>query len=260
MAGETRKTRERHTTRTCALLTALAVGVTSVTVPVSPAFAEETSAAAEHTTAGSSQSQDPLLGWMIDTANQLTEMLTGMAVRLGLPQDVQDTIRRVIIDVVAVATGWRAVDSILNTLNRQQSLDSPADVVLQHERVLVNKVSEERVRQGLAPVEWDDTVATSALSWANHLSDSTKDAPDVQLTHDTGSYYYNHAGELLFGGRGSWVDADRAFTDWMISPGHRAALMHPQHRYAGAAIVQRYGKTYIVLRLSPIPGAQAGAA
>lgn len=236
------------------LLSAATAGaVLSTALVVAPCPPEATAAPAAPSTAAGS-SQDPLTTWMEQTATQLSTLLVGFAARVGAPQQVQDMIRRVIVDLVAVATGWQAVDGIVNIMDRQRGLDSRADIVLQNERVLFNKINAERLHRGLPALQWDDDVAASSVAWADHLVASTPGAQAPALVHETGSYYFNHAGELLFGGQGSWVDANRAFAEWMKSPGHEAALMYEPHRFAGVGIVQRGGKTVIVVRLADKPG------
>lgn len=228
------------------------LSTTLVVVPgMSTASAREKNASAP--AAGSSQ--DPLVSWMENTATQLTTLLVDFAARVGAPQQVQDAIRRVIVDLVAVATGWQAVEGMFTIIDRQRGLDSRADIVIRNERVLFNKINAEREHRGLPAVQWDDDVATGALNWADRLVQQSPKGQSPALVHEVDSYYYNYAGELLFGGQGSWVDADRAFSEWMDSPGHRAALLHEPHRYAGVGIVHRGGKTVIVVRLSDVPGA-----
>jgi uncharacterized protein YkwD len=103
------------------------------------------------------------------------------------------------------------------------------------ERALVRTVSQIRAAHGLAPVRRSRSLARSAGRYSRW-----------QLRHD----YFGHQPRIRMSGRfgvggevlrwvPSWrIKLRRTVRLWMRSPSHRAALLHPGMRRAGAGIVR----------------------
>jgi len=103
------------------------------------------------------------------------------------------------------------------------------------ERALVRAVSQVRVAHGLAPVRGARTLARSAGRYSRW-----------QLRHD----YFGHQPRIRMSSRfgvggevlrwvPSWrIKPRRTLRLWMRSPSHRAALLHPDMRRAGAGIAR----------------------
>jgi len=132
-----------------------------------------------------------------------------------------------------------------------RALGGPTDVELE----IAQRISEIRVEHGLSPVQVDETLMMAARFYAQTMSQWG------QLGHNVGPYATDPAA-----GHGASVNIARAFGGdlgmwlggnagsgpsslivqmWMISEGHRAYILSPEHQIVGVGIYN--GFTYLFL-------------
>jgi uncharacterized protein YkwD len=102
---------------------------------------------------------------------------------------------------------------------------------------IVQLVSEVRVQHGLSPVQMDETLMLAARFYAQTM------AQWGRLGHNVGPYGSSanvaaaFGANLRWGGNGASTFAgspQHVVERWMNSPGHRAYILSPEHRYVGA--------------------------
>ena len=94
--------RHGHTRGTRVVSAATAATLLSTTLVVVPGMSTASAQEQNASAPAAGSSQDPLVSWMENTATQLTTLLVDFAARVGAPQQVQDAIRRVIVDLLSL--------------------------------------------------------------------------------------------------------------------------------------------------------------
>jgi hypothetical protein len=115
-------------------------------------------------------------------------------------------------------------------------------------RRLFDLANQERVRIGLAPLKWDNALASAAQRHAERM------AANVSLSHQypgepdlaerfgaEGARFSAVAENVAFSGT-----ADSIHDQWMHSAGHRANILDPNMTELGVAVVRMNGRAYAV--------------
>jgi uncharacterized protein YkwD len=113
---------------------------------------------------------------------------------------------------------------------------------------LVNRINQERLARGLAPLMLDPVLQQYSQAWANHL------AATGQFTHqnlmnilNASGGRFGQAGENLFAGSGPGaVDAGTAHDALMRSDPHRSNILLPEERYIGVGVTCLNGRMVVV--------------
>jgi uncharacterized protein YkwD len=104
---------------------------------------------------------------------------------------------------------------------------------------LMSKVNGVRKAHRLAPLRVSPALARSSAGYAGRLmqADRFGHASRIRASHR-----FSRLGEVLAFNRGWTSSASAVVRGWLRSPSHRAALLSPSFRYAGAGVVQgRFG-------------------
>jgi uncharacterized protein YkwD len=110
--------------------------------------------------------------------------------------------------------------------------------------------NEQRRRQGLAPLAWDESLAAAARAHSSDMlqrrffSHVTPEGRSLQGRLAPG---YVRAGENIWSGSGhnypdSWGLARAIVDAWLASPGHRANMLDPHYSHLGVGIAGRGGE------------------
>jgi hypothetical protein len=98
---------------------------------------------------------------------------------------------------------------------------------------IYERVNDERLRRGLAPLTWHDGLADIAGRWSEQMlvSGFEHSTPDFRAHPE-----FPGSGENIAMGQ---VDAAELHVGWMESDGHRANILHPDFTDIGIGIVCR---------------------
>ena len=102
----------------------------------------------------------------------------------------------------------------------------------------------QRQAAGIAPLEWDESLANSTNIRAAELPFLfSHTRPDGSRCFTAFPAHYTAGENILMGNSGSSKTAAGAITGWMNSPGHRANILNPAFT-RGAISVYQVGGTY----------------
>jgi len=109
------------------------------------------------------------------------------------------------------------------------SADEGMDIALD----IFERVNDERVRRGLAPLAWHDDLADIAGRWSEQMlvSGYRHSTPEFRSHPE-----FPGTGENIAMGQ---IDATELHVGWMESDGHRANILHPDHTDIGIGVVCR---------------------
>jgi uncharacterized protein YkwD len=113
-----------------------------------------------------------------------------------------------------------------------------ADAAVAMERDLFERLNDERIARGLAPLEWDDRLAELAREWSAELA-ATGRFEHRDLAEALGGGRLDGfvgVGENIYGASGP-LPAGNAHVGWMQSPSHRSNLLTPAWEVAGIGVV-----------------------
>jgi uncharacterized protein YkwD len=100
---------------------------------------------------------------------------------------------------------------------------------------MLNAVNGVRAQYGLAPVHYSRTLAHSAHSYSRTLMRTGYFGHDSRIH---ASRRFRTLGEILEWRRGFRPAVRATLRDWMNSPPHRAVILSPAFKYAGAGYVR----------------------
>jgi len=112
--------------------------------------------------------------------------------------------------------------------------------MFEYERKIFELTNEVRLRFGLAPLIWSDTLADVArghsrdLATSNTFSHTGSDGLSPEQRVDKADIAARFMGENISAGRHI---SEAAVRDWMSSDGHRANILHTDVRYMGVGAV-----------------------
>lgn len=115
-------------------------------------------------------------------------------------------------------------------------------------RQLFDRLNQERAREGVPELQWDDKLAAAAGQHALEM------AAHKQLSHrfpgEPAARQRLIATGLRFSSSGENVamaaDVDSLHADWMLSPPHHANMLDPKYNAAGIAVFRRGNDLYAV--------------
>lgn len=103
----------------------------------------------------------------------------------------------------------------------------------------LQKVNEERSRNGVGPVQWLDPASRAAYLFSFDMdrrqffshTDPDGRGPGARLT-DQGIQWQAYGENIGMG----YADADEVMEGWMNSPGHRANILDPEFTHVGIGV------------------------
>lgn len=99
--------------------------------------------------------------------------------------------------------------------------------------------NQERARQGVSPLYWDDESAAKAEAWATQMA-NTGGVSHSEIT-DGISSDWRVLGENV--GMGNSIE--QIHSAFMRSPSHRGALLAGKYRFVGVGVAERDGRIYV---------------
>lgn len=126
---------------------------------------------------------------------------------------------------------------------RAEAASAPEDSALA--RRVVELVNQERLKAGLLPLKWNDTLAAAATAYAQEMAarnffahNSPEGTTPVERARRAGYPAYGwgglYVGENLARG---FSTAEGAMQGWMASDGHRKNILLPEYRETGVGVV-----------------------
>lgn len=119
---------------------------------------------------------------------------------------------------------------------------------------ILNYVNQERAKEGLDPLIWEDKLRDTAEYKANEMLQyeyfahtSPVTGGPMNLAVDYFKYETNGFGENLlyyYSSGHNMASAERMVQDWMNSPPHRANILRPEWKKLGAGVVYSSDKNY----------------
>lgn len=143
---------------------------------------------------------------------------------------------------LTIVTGIILLALILTPTLHARPQSSAADVTL------LNAANRDRAAAGLAPLKWDNALATAAhqhalrMAKANTLSHQLPGEPPMQDRARRAGAHFSMVAENVAQG----PSVAGLHTQWMNSPPHRANLLDPQLNAIGISVVQS-GNTYFAV-------------
>jgi len=126
---------------------------------------------------------------------------------------------------------------------------------------LFARLNAERQARGLAPLEWDSSLANMAADWSRHMA-STKDFSHRDLGAASslpGIDKFSALGENIAWVEGYPNEAMQLHTGWMRSDGHRANLLQPGFDSVGIAVVCSGGRAWATQNFGRLDDTKAPA-
>ena len=104
---------------------------------------------------------------------------------------------------------------------------------------LVDRLNDERVGRGLAPLSRDPHLDALAREWSGEMAAEQRfEHRDLEALHDRGDVdAYRHIGENLFRALDGRASAGEAHLEWMRSDGHRQNLLEQNYNRVGVGVV-----------------------
>jgi uncharacterized protein YkwD len=126
---------------------------------------------------------------------------------------------------------------------------------LQGEQAVLALINEERVRQGMAPLEWDENLARAAryhaydLATQDYFNHDSYDRKNGKLVEVGGTFerirkFYSASfvnSENIAAGNAS---AEATYNQWFNSPGHYANMFNSASRKVGLGVFEDENSTY----------------
>lgn len=181
------------------------------------------------------QDEETIISLVIDSPIMY---VNGKSVELLTPPVIMNNRTLVPLRAISEAAGadveWDGVTRTVTITTLESSFEDWAELAL----ILTNT---ERSMRGLAPLEWDNSLAYLAKA---HCDDMVRrrffshNNPDGKTPFDRmkdAQISYRAAGENIAAGSYSPIEAVR---EWMNSPSHRENILNPKFKSIGIAVVK----------------------